>query len=206
MAENLHIKTEALRSEAKKIMDSGCRTKGSQIIAFAEYIRARYGQGDLLKVEAVINELGYSFAFSQLRLGEWYKEGFHVLSLFVAKHLFGWSEKDIYDVGYTANKISASTKIYIKFFSSKEKTFKYTPVYWRKFVDCGIIDAHEFNDKERHCTLWLKDYASHPIMCHYLAGYFASVTENAVSGGEVKIQETKCIFKGDSYHEFILKW
>ena len=33
--------------------------------------------------------------------------------------------------------------------------------------------------EEKYCILRLNDYKFHPIMCHYLQGFFLGVAENA---------------------------
>ena len=52
----------------------------------------------------------------------------------------------------------------------------------------------------------LKNYETHPMMCIVFSGYFLQISKYVLNSKKVSIKETKCIFEGDSYHEFVINW
>jgi len=200
------MEDENLKTEADRLMGIKCRTKGSDFQSLSIYLRKRCGEDSLRKLEDKLGELGYPLSFSKIRLGEWYPEGHNVLTILAAKHLFNWTDKDIFDIGYNSPKLSLGSKIYIKYFISYQKTFESCPQYWRKFMDCGILEAFELDEKNKHCIFRLRDYRFHPIMCHYLAGFFLAVAENGIKSEKITIEETQCLYRNDPCHEYLVKW
>ena len=72
-------------------------------------------------------------------------------------------------------------------------------------MDVGSLEA--FGDpKEKHLTVRLKDYKFHPDVCPYYAGIFLRLLEYFIPSREIIIEETKCMFKGDPYHEYTAHW
>jgi hypothetical protein len=39
-----------------------------------------------------------------------------------------------------------------------------------------------------------------------LGGYFCGITQMIVKVQQINFKETKCTFRGDDYHEFLITW
>jgi len=194
------------KQEADRLMQNSCQTRGEEIFELAVIIKKKYGDEGIRKVEEKLSEWGYPTSLSQVRFADWYPEGLNVLLILAAREVFGWTDEDIFDYGKRMPKFSFGVKLFIKYFVSPKKTFELCSEYWQKFVTCGEIEPVEINETEKYCILRLKNYQFHPVMCHYFRGYFLAIAENAQKGEKMTIKETKCMFRGDPYHEYLMRW
>jgi len=196
---------EQLKKEAKKLLKIKGKTRGESYL-IGLYLKKKYGRRGVKKVEEVVSEIFKKpFSFPKGRPREWYPEAKDVLIILTAKYLFNWKEKDLFDLGKFHALHSFTIKILIKFFVSERRIFENASDYWDKHFDFGSLEGAEFNEKERYLVLRIKGYKLHPVMCPFYRGYFYAICSCAFKG-EVSVEETKCIFKGDPYHEFIIKW
>jgi len=191
------------KKEADRLMQIKGRTKGSEFKSLGAYILQRYGEKELLLLEKKMAELGYPLHFNEIDPLKWYSESLNVLALIVAKHLFGW--KDLFEVGYTSTKFSVGMRLFMRL-SSLERILKETSRTWRKFLDVGTLELVEYNKKEKYTAVRLRDYKTHPDMCRYYAGFFLSVVKYTQKGKNMTMEETKCMYKGDPYHEYVARW
>ena len=90
----------------------------------------------------------------------------------------------------------------MKYFISIKRTFKATPDSWRKHHNEGSIEDVVCQERKKTVTFKLKNYRFHPIMCVYLKGYFSAYAGIVLKNKKMNIEETKCMFEGDPYHEF----
>ena len=200
-------KDELFKEEVKKLMRIKGETKGSELVSFAKYIREKRGEEGLRMVEKKMEELGHPFHFDTAsEMGRWYPESINVLSILVAKHLFGWDKEDIFNFGYNSAKYSFILKIFVKYFVSFRMVFEGAPKYWRKFLNVGEIEIVEFNEEKKYLILRIINYMFHPIMCDYYAGFFKRIAENSVKSENVKSEETRCSYRGEPYHEYRISW
>ena len=196
-------KDSYLKKEADKLMQIKGRTKGSELKSLGAYILQKYGEKELLLLEKKMVELGYPLHFNEIDPLKWYSESLNVLAFLVSKHLFGW--KDLFEVGYTSTKFSVGVRLFMRL-SSLETTLKGTSRIWRKFLDVGTLEFVEYNKKEKYAVVRLRDYKIHPDMCRYYAGFFLSVVKYTQKGKNMTMKETKCMYKGDPYHEYVARW
>jgi len=113
---------------------------------------------------------------------------------------------DIFEMGNSAPKYSFIVKLLMKFFLSPLRSFKEGPNYWKKHYDFGILDTHELNEKEKYLVIRLKEYKFHPIICIYFQGYFQRIAQYVIKSEKFTTEETKCMHRGDLYHEFVVHW
>jgi len=192
--------------EIENLMQIKGNVRGGVIQANIAFIREMAGVEKLKAIEGKIAGLGYPFDFSKINIGEWYPEALSVLIILVAKDLFNWTEKDIFEMGNSAPKYSFISKIVMRYFLSLEKIIKEIPNYWKNHFDFGELESYKFSEEEKYLILHEKGYKFHPLLCIYHSGYFLRIAQFAIKGKEITIEETKCIFKGDHYHEYIIKW
>ena len=196
-------KDSYLKKEADKLMRIKGNTRGSDFQSLGAYILQKYGEKELLLLEKKMEELGYPLYFNEIDPLKWYSESLNVLAIIVAKHLFGW--KDLFEIGCASMKLSVGMRLFMRL-SSLERILKETSRIWRKFLDIGTLEFVEYNKKEKYAVVRLRDYKTHPDMCRFYAGFFLSVVKCTQKGKNMTIKETKCMYKGDPYHEYVARW
>jgi len=194
------------KEKAKKIMEIKGNIRGEGILTDIEYVREQKGEEGIKKVEIKMAELGYPLKLKEIQSLDWYPQGLDILKILVIKEVFNWTNKDIFDMAVFAPQVSFLVRMLIKYFLSAKKSFEQSPNYWKQHFDFGELEAHEFNEKEKYLVFRIKNYKTHPIMCVILAGYFLQMSKYVLSSKEVTIKETKCMFKGNPYHEYAVKW
>ena len=194
------------REGLAKLMEIPGNVRGGIIRADLEVIREKRGAKGVEAVEKKMADLGYPIDFKSIKLGEWYPEALSVSLILVARDLFDWGEKDIFDMGYYAPASSFISKIFMKYFLSLKRFLEEVPNYWHKHFDFGELEAYEFDEEKRYIVLREKGYKFHPLMCVYHKGYYLRVAEFAIKSPDITIEETKCMFKGAPYHEYVIKW
>jgi len=195
-----------LKKEAEKLKKIKGNIRGEGILTDVEYIRFKRGEKGVKMLEDKLNELGYSIKFKEIKSMEWYPVGIEVLKNLAVMDLFGWKEKDIFDMANFAPKVSFLVKILMKYFVSAKRSFHESPKYWKQQFDFGELEAHEFDAKGKRMVFRLKDYGLHPIMCTIFKGYFLRIAQFVVRSKEIRIKESKCFFRGDPYDEYIISW
>jgi len=195
-----------LKKELEELKKIKGNIRGEGILTDIEYLRFKGKEGELDKIEKKMNQLGCPIKFAELKSMEWYPAWWDVLKILVLKDVFNWTDKDIFEMSNFAPKVSFLVKMLVKYFISAKKSFSQSPKYWSQHFDFGELEAHEFSEKEKKMVFWVKDYKIHPIMCIVCAGYFLRIAQFVVKSEKVNIKETKCVYKGDPYHEYIIKW
>jgi hypothetical protein len=195
-----------LKQEADQVMAISGRSKGEIIRDHATYIKVRQGEDGLKAVENKMKEMGYPIIFSEIKPFDWYPEALSVLVIMTAKEVFNWGDQDVVNMGKSAPRQSLIIKFLIKQFVSLKEALEVSSVYWDKHYDFGRIEPFEVNEKEKYCILRVIDYKFHPIVCVYWKGYFSEVASFVISSKDIIIEETACVFNGDAFHEFIIRW
>jgi len=170
------------------------------------YAKDKEGEEAPRLIEEKMNKLGYPFKFSDLEPLRWYRESLSVLAILVAKELFSWTDKDIFNMGYEASKYSLLIKILMRYFVSSERVFKEAPAYWKKHFDFGDLEPVEFSEKKKYTIMRVKGYKFHPLICLYHAGYFLRIANLTVRSKKIDVKETKCVFKGEDCNEYLITW
>jgi len=189
-----------------KIMQIPGNVRGGIIQADLNVIQKKEGKRGIEAVIKKMTEFGYSVDAKKIKLGGWYPEALSVSIILIARDLFSWREKDIFDMGYYAPASSFISKILMRYFLSLKRFLAEVPSYWRKHFDFGQLEVYDFSEKKQYIILREKGYKFHPLMCVYHKGYYLRVAEFAIKGLNITIEETKCMFKGAPYHEYIIRW
>ena len=182
------------------------RMRGEAIINRLEYIRRRQGEKGVRAVGAELKKSGCPMELDKIESLSWYPEVYGIIIILAARRIFGWNDADIFAMGENAPKISFLVKLLMKYFVSVEKTFSASPGNWKKHHSAGTLEPADFDEKNKRLTLRLKGYRTHPAMCVFLRGYFTQFAKMVVKSEEVEVRETKCMFRGADYHEFLITW
>jgi hypothetical protein len=198
--EDLNLEKEAV--ELAKIRGN---VRGVVFQTHASYIRQREGDAGLVNVEKKMEELGQPIKFRDIKPFSWNRTASSVLVILVAKKLFNWTDKDIFEMGNSAPKYSFTVKMLMKYFLSSEKTFEESPKYWEKHYDTGKIEPFKYSAVEKIYVLRLHDFKINPVLCEYFRGYFIRIGQ-LTQKGKITGEQVKCVFKGDPYCEYIIRW
>ncbi len=195
-----------LNEEAAKLMEIQGNVRGEVLRVNVAYIRFREGEEGLILVEEKLGELDFPLKLKGFKSLKWYPESLSVLIILVAKEIFNWSDNDVFEMGNSAPKSSFIFQLLMRNFLSSRKSFEESPKYWKAHFDFGELETFEFNEKEKYFTIRVKGYKFHPIMCIYYSGYFLRIAQFIIKSEKITIKEIKCVYRGDSYHEYMINW
>lgn len=195
-----------LKQEAEKIMEQTGKVRGVVFYTHSSYIVKREGQKGLELVENKMQEIGYPVKFNEIKSFDWYSEAHSALVVLTAKEVFNWSEDDIFDMGNNSPKYSLIINLLMKYFLSARKTFESAPKYWEKYYDFGYLKVVDFSEDKKIVVIRTIGYKTHPLICIFHKGFFMRVAQYVIKSEKLTIEETKCVFKGDDYNEYKIKW
>jgi len=196
------------KKEVKELMEIPCKSRGEHISLITEETKKRGGEEAVKDLEKKLNDLGIEIELDKVEALEWYPVGIRTVFLLLFKEKFNLTDKDIFNMGVKAVGASFIVKFLFKYFISRKVAFKNIPKYWVKHYTCGKLEPAEFSEKEgeeSYYIMRLKDFKIHPILCTFLSGYFLQISK-LLGGKKASIEETKCKFSGDPYHEFKVTW
>lgn len=144
--------------------------------------------------------------YKNIKSFEWYPLWYDIIPIIVAAEVFGWDEEKIKVFGRCNQKVSFFEKTLLKYFVSLEQVLKLVPERFQKHYNIGKLESVAFNKKEKYAIVRLRDFSIHPVVCLLFVGYFESATAFVAGSQNLWGEETKCTFRGDPYHEFIMRW
>ena len=193
-----------LQEEIEKIKNIGGEARGAALQTDARYVLEKEGEEGLKKAEDQIRSLGYKISYKQVKATDWYPISLRLASLLVIKNVFDWPDSEIRKMGNTAPKFSFIVKFLFKVFSFLDKFVKQIPKFWEEHFTIGEIKVKEFDEKNKELIISVENVKFHPLFCLYLEGYCERILQFVVS--DPVCRETKCVFKGDSCHEYTFTW
>ncbi len=197
---------ETLKETAERLKEVKGNVKGEAFRTHADYIKYKEGEEGIKRVEEKMKELGIPITFKEIKSFEWVNEGTSVLVILVAKEIFNWTEKDVFEMGRFAPRFSFILKVLAQYLVSVEMLFKNVEKYWYKNYDFGKIENVSYNKEKKEIVIREKEIKTHPIGCIYHAGYAKGLCEFALKSENITVEETACIHRGSEYHEFVIRW
>lgn len=180
-------------------------TRGVVLQTDKEYVLLKEGKEGFEKLKKRVKELDLPLEYEKAKALEWIPMGQRIVSLLVIKDTFGWTDKELREMGKSAPKISFIVKFFFRLFLSPTKIAKEVPKYWREHFTEGKLWAREINEKENYFILRLEyPVKLPPIMYIYWEGYFEGTMALTRKGGKAKV---KMIEKPDLLHpEYYVTW
>jgi len=198
----LDIKEE----EKEDLMDVRGEVRGLALKAELELVKEREGNEGLRELEDALSELGFpDLTLEKVKTSKLYPLrawGFLLVSM---RELFGYKEEDFIQIGQYDVKLSRLIKLFVQSFVSVDMVFNVAETMWRKYFTVGKLEVAELNKKENYIVVRLRDFYLHPLHCQVFKGHFLAALQ-MIFKNHVSCQEEKCIYEGDDFHEFILKW
>jgi hypothetical protein len=199
------MKQNNLKKEVEKAKKIKGEVRGIAPKSHLEFILKEKGEDGLKILEDKIAELGYPIKYKKMRAMDFYPLALEVAVLLALKELFNFDEKKFRELGAFGSKHSLIMRVFMKYFVSLKLTANQTPKMWRGYYTTGDLKVTELDEKKKYLVMRVENFALHPLHCQVLRGYFPSVTKMIVKS-PVSCEERRCIFEGDSCHEFLLKW
>jgi len=201
------MEEELTKEFAQKLMELKGEARGVVFKTDTEYVLAEKGEEGLKKLEEDLEKLGYPIKYREIETFSYYPVGLRVLSLLAIKKNLSLDDKKLDDMGFKATKKSLIIKFFIKHVFSLEKIFfQKGPKIWREHWTVGEMIPIELNKTKKYIILKFEDFNLSPVYCVYLKGYLRGLFSMMIKTPEMTCQETKCFFKGDEYHEYLIKW
>lgn len=198
---------ELSKKNLKELLEIEGDVRGVVFKTDGEYILKKKGREGLSKLERELKNLDQPIKYQDIETLAFYPVGLRVISLLVIKRVFNFDNEEIKEMGFFATKTSLLVKLFIKYFLSIQRVFfKEASKIWRKHWSIGEIKPIKLDEEKKYALLQLKDFSLHPIYCCYLEGYFRGILQMITKSSQITCEETKCYFRGDKYHEYLIKW
>lgn len=194
---------QQIADELKKFKGN---VRGEAFRTRIEYIKKKEGEDGVNKLEEKLNELGIDIKLNKISPSEKINEGINTLSIVISKEIFSWADEDIVELGKFAFKTSFLTRAILRYLISPKIAINAIPKLWRSYYDFGEMEVVEFKPEENYGIVIKKGYKTHPVVCLQHKGYFLAGIALVLGNKKVSIEETKCMHKGDDYHEYTIKW
>ena len=194
------------KSFANKLAGIEGFVKGTVFDIDYNYVKSNYGLDGLKKVEKKMKDLGYPINYARISRTDDYPMGLRMLSLLVIKETFKMTDKDIIKMGYDAPAVSFIVRLFSRFITTPDSLIKNANTVWQKHFSIGYIKVLDYKKNKKYIKIGLYDFKVNNFYCLFLKGYFARILELSLSNKKVKVKETKCAFKKNDYHEFVLTW
>ncbi len=205
LGHNKRTMKEIIASEtAKKLMEIKGEVRGIAIKGDLEFILQKEGKKGLKRFEDETAMLGYPIKYEELRMLKFYPIGLKGITLLTIKKLFNFDDKEFQEMGEYGSKLYSVIRIFIRYFVSPEIFVSQAQRMWRCYYTVGDCES-EFNKREKYVILRVYNFPYFPDHCQVLIGYLSSIFQMVIKR-EVTCRETKCVFRGDDCHEFLLKW
>lgn len=192
------------KEELDELMKIKGEVRGVAIKGEMDFVLKEEGKEGFKKLKDTMEALGYPIEYRKIKPMDFYPLGLHGTVQLAIKRLFNWDDKKFQEMGRFEAKTSLITRLFMRYFFSSEKIVEEAPKMWREYFTVGDLKIIEYDEEKGYSISRLENFRIHPIQCQVLIGYFSSIVQMVI-GGRVIGEETKCVFRGDEYHEFLLK-
>ena len=172
----------------------------------ASFVLKEEGRDGLKKLEESMRVLGHPVEYDKLRALGLYPLWMEALTLRVIQELFNYRDEDFIELGKFHARDSVVIRTFVKYFLSIETVARNIPTVWSKyFTEPGEFKVVEFDKEKKRAIFRIEGFDFHPLHCQINIGIFSALVE-LLTKKEAACRETKCIYKGDEYDEFVVEW
>ena len=198
---------EIIKEKIQKLMRLKGEARGVTLAIDRDYLLKNKGEEGLKKVEEELAKLDHPIKYKEIETFSYYPVGLRILSLLVIKKVFNFDDEKIEDIVFFGTRVSLIVNFFTKYIFSLQRVFlREGPRIWREHWSVGKLIPVELNEEKKYAILQLKDFNLHPIYCIFLKGYLSGLFSMIIKSPKITCQETKCSFRGDEYHEYLIKW
>ncbi|MBD3208208.1 MAG: hypothetical protein GF370_02010 [Candidatus Nealsonbacteria bacterium] len=195
---------EKIKQEIERINKIKGEARGAVLKPEFEYILEHEGKEGLEKLESFLEEMGFPLKYEGVNSMEFYPLKTKAAIFVAISELFGYGKEEFRVMGREAARFPVLVRRLMMLMPA-DKLVKEGNRVWQRYFTAGETELVKFNRKEREEVLRLRGFDIHPLECEFLVGYFAVLLQLLVKE-DVECEETKCTFRGDEYHEFVLSW
>jgi len=193
------------KKEFDELMKIKGEVRGMSLKIMASFILREKGKEGLKKIEETITKLGYPIKYKDIKTMTFYPVGLEAITELALKRIFNFGKEEFKKLGEFAPKSAIVVRLFMRYLFSMNSLINGIPKMWKIYYTVGSLKVAEFNEEERYIILRLENFRLHPAECQIYLGYFPTVIQMVV-GKKVTCKETKCVFEGNDYHEFLLEW
>ncbi len=193
------------KEEIDKFKNIKGEIRGMGMRTYVDFVLKREGKSGVEKLEEVVKEFDYPVKLQKIKILGFYPLGLLGVLLVSIKRLFKYSDKEFQEMGEFHVKSSLLIRVFAKYFFSLEKVLSEIPRMWKEHLTVGRMKVVKYDKEKKEIVIRLEEYYFHPLHCEILKGFFLGAFQMALKTRGI-CEETKCIYKGDEYHEFLLKW
>jgi len=193
------------KKEADELIGLNGESRGMNMKIDLDFVLERYGEKGIKRVEEKMIQIGYPLKYKEIEPMSFYPVGLEAIILVSIGDIFNLDEKEIEKMGASVVKFSLFMKIFMKYLGSLALVANEVPKIWKEHYTVGELRMFDFSEERKYAVIREENFKIHPIYCVIHRGYFLKVGQMVVNS-PITSQETKCMFKGDPYHEFLLTW
>jgi len=192
------------KAEIEEMKKRKGESRGMNIKSMFDYTYDKYGEKGVKKVEKRMADWDYPIKRSTVKPMSYYPLFVNFLFVAAVQESFNLNSKQLQEMGKVMFKFNLFTKLFMKYFVSIEMMAKQLPKMFRKHYTVGRFIMYKFSVKDRYAIFrgYLKMDQRHSDIHR---GYITQAAEMVLKQ-PVTSKQTKNIFKGDPYNEYILRW
>lgn len=190
---------------AKELMELKGEVVGLGPKSDFEYVKHTIGKEAVKKLEKEMMNLGCPLEYEKLKSMKFYPIGVQAIIVLAMKKIFNFDKKEFQKIGEFSSKMPLIIRIFMKYLVSIETVTKEAPKMWRRYYTIGELKVAEFNKEKKYAIVRIENFRLTSILCETFKGYFCGIVQMVVKTPPT-CKETKCVHRGDQYHEFLVKW
>ena len=198
--------TQAFSQQEKEGMEKvEGQVRGLALKSELGFIFREEGRDGLHKIEQALAEAGHPLKYREIQSGTFYPLKIWGYLLLAIRNIFHYDDAKFVRIGEFDVKLSRLITIFVQHFITVDRAFKEAERMWDKYFTVGKLEVKELNKDQKYLRVVLEDFYLHPLHCLIFAGHFTGALKMIFKGGGT-CEEVKCMYRGDKYHEFILRW
>jgi hypothetical protein len=199
---------DANKIDLKKEIEEQIKLTGKEravdIKFLVRSVKRRWGDEGHEKIIKELEKNGYKMPDSEKYSDmEWIPWSLVTIYFLAMIKIFNLKNDDVIEIARgVATSPSTIVKVFVKYFIKPENSIKFFAKHWKRIYSEGELVVHKFDSKKKEIILHVKNFKRHPYTCIWDMAAVGRGLEIATGWKIIDQTETKCIFRGDPYHEF----
>jgi len=198
------------KEEVERIKNIKGEVRGLALKNYGRYILQEHKKEGLKKLEETSQALGCPIKYDEIRATSFYPLWWSFLTFAIIKKLFNYDEEKFQEMGRFCFKLPNLLRLWLQYLMSLDKAAESAPKMYKTMLTAGKLTVPDYSKEQKYVIIRMEDYPVYPIdtpriYCNFLIGYYCTAIQ-IVTGKKVTGEEINCVYKGDRYHDFMLKW
>lgn len=194
------------KKKAEELMSIKGEVRGIALKSHASFIIKEKGEEALKELQQEMKRLGCSLDHKKIESMKFYPVGIEALELFLIKEIFEFEDEKFEEIGAFGAKSSLIVRLFTKYLFSVKALAKHGSKIWSRYYTEGELEVREMDPEKGRAVIQLRGFQVHRYHCLHVKGFLTSVLRMALGGKPLETEETKCMGRGDEYHEFVVTW